>query len=103
MTLKAIFSAAAILAAGLSLSATPASARYCEGTVHGLSGHYNLATGSGYLAVRSRPRSSAPMIGQLFNGDHTTIFGKSGGWYQVEIGGATGWANAQWMWNSCNY
>ena len=82
---------------------SPASAQYCEGTVHGLSRHYNLATGSGFLAVRARPSSSSRMIGQLFNGDHTEIFDRRGNWYKVGIGGATGWANARWLRNDCGY
>jgi SH3-like domain-containing protein len=64
---------------------------------------YNLATGSGFLAVRTRPNSSSRMIGQLFNGDHTEIFDRRGNWYQVEIGGTTGWANARWLRNDCGY
>ena len=43
------------------------------------------------------------MIGQLFNGDHTEIFDRRGNWYQVEIGGGTGWANARWLRNDCGY
>ncbi|PBC23081.1 MULTISPECIES: SH3 domain-containing protein [unclassified Mesorhizobium] len=76
-------------------ASTPSVAQYCEGTVHGLSGRYNLATGSGFLAVRTRPNSSSRMIGQLFNGDHVEIFDRRGNWYKVEIGGSTGWANAR--------
>ncbi|RNJ45585.1 peptide-binding protein [Mesorhizobium erdmanii] len=82
---------------------TPGVAQYCEGTVHGLSGRYNLATGSGFLAVRTRPNSSSRMIGQLFNGDHVEIFDRRGNWYQVEIGGSTGWANTRWLRNDCRY
>ncbi|MEO5759681.1 MAG: SH3 domain-containing protein, partial [Mesorhizobium sp.] len=76
MTFRAILAAtAATLVTGLWLgTSAPAGAQYCEGTVHGLSGRYNLATGSGFLAVRTRPNSSSRMIGQLFNGDHTEIF-----------------------------
>ncbi|MBZ9710261.1 SH3 domain-containing protein [Mesorhizobium sp. ESP7-2] len=84
-------------------SSTPTVGQYCEGTVHGLSGRYNLATGSGFLAVRTWPNSSSRMIGQLFNGDHTEIFDRRGNWYQVEIGGGTGWANARWLRNDCGY
>lgn len=43
------------------------------------------------------------MIGQLFNGDHTEIFDRRGNWYQVDIGGRTGWANARWLRNDCGY
>lgn len=104
MSFRAIYPAAAIVAAGLSFNvSTPAGAQYCEGTVHGLSRHYNLAKGSGFLAVRARPNSSSRMIGQLFNGDHTEIFDRRGNWYKVEIGGRTGWAHARWMRNDCGY
>ncbi|TIT22799.1 MAG: SH3 domain-containing protein [Mesorhizobium sp.] len=96
--------AAAAVLAGLSFAAsTPSGAQYCEGTVHGLSRHYNLATGSGFLAVRARPNSSSRMIGQLFNGDQTEIFDRRGNWYKVDFGGGTGWANARWLRNDCSY
>lgn len=96
--------AAAAVVAGLSFAAsTPAGAQYCEGTVHGLARHYNLATGSGFLAVRARPNSSSRMIGQLFNGDQTEIFDRRGNWYKVDFGGRTGWANARWLRNDCGY
>ncbi|MER8479620.1 SH3 domain-containing protein [Mesorhizobium sp. M1163] len=96
--------AAAAVLAGLSFaSPTPAGAQYCEGTVHGLSRHYNLATGSGFLAVRARPNSSSRMIGQLFNGDQTEIFDRRGNWYKVDFGGRAGWANARWLRNDCGY
>ncbi|MER8528408.1 SH3 domain-containing protein [Mesorhizobium sp. M0814] len=100
---NSIAAAAAVLA-GLSFAAsTPAGAQYWEGTVHGLSRHYNLATGSGFLAVRARPNSSSRMIGQLFNGDQTEIFDRRGNWYKVDFGGRTGWANARWLRNDCGY
>ena len=104
MSRKAIVSAigAALVAAALGAS-TPVSAQYCEGTVHGLSNHYNLATGSGFLAVRKRPTSSSPMLAQLFNGDRVEIMGRRGNWYQVWTGQVDGWAYRKWMWNSCNY
>lgn len=80
-----------------------ASAQYCEGTVHSLSSTYNLAKGTGFLAVRSAPRSSARMVGQLFNGDTMEIFDRRGNWYQIAIGGIEGWASARWIRNSCDY
>jgi hypothetical protein len=105
MKLRLAWAAAAAAVAAIAAFGfpAPAGAQYCEGTVHGLSRVYNLATGSGFLAVRARPSSSSRMIGQLFNGDHTTIFERVGSWYRVEIGGATGWAYARYMWNSCGY
>lgn len=104
MSRKTIVAAigAALVATALGAS-TPVSAQYCEGTVHGLSNHYNLATGSGFLAVRKRPTSSSPMLAQLFNGDRVEIMDRRGNWYQVWTGQVDGWAYRKWMWNSCNY
>lgn len=105
MSFRAFLPAAMLVTvAGFWLGAsTPGVAQYCEGTVHGLSGRYNLAAGSGFLAVRTRPNSSSRMIGQLFNGDHVEIFDRRGNWYKVDIGGTTGWANARWLRNDCGY
>ena len=95
---------AALAFAGLAITAsTPARSQYCEGTVHGLSGRYNLAAGSGFLAVRARPNASSRMVGQLFNGNTAEILDRKGNWYVVSIGGIEGWANRKWVWNSCNY
>lgn len=78
MVSRALYPAAAALVVALSFAASsPVGAQYCEGTVHGLSRHYDLDSGSGFLAVRARPNSSSRMIGQLFNGDHTEIFDPS--------------------------
>jgi uncharacterized protein YgiM (DUF1202 family) len=99
--LAALVAATAIsLAAGF---ASPVSAQYCEGTVHGLSSHYNLATGSGFLAVRKRPTSNSRMLAQLFNGDRVEIMDRSGNWYKVWTGQVEGWSLRKWMWNSCGY
>ncbi len=104
MGTRHILAAVVICATGLSLHATAAaSAHYCEGRVHGLSRHYNLATGSGFLAIRARPNGSARMVAQLFNGDMVEIFGRRGNWYHVELDGLEGWASARWMRNSCGY
>ena len=78
-------------------------AQYCEGTVHGLSGVYNLKKGTGFLAVRARPSSKSRMVGQFFNGDTTEILDRRGNWYRVAIGGIDGWASATWIRNSCGY
>lgn len=99
------FVSGAVLAAGLLMLGYPgpASARYCEGTVHGLSGRYNLATGAGFLAVRARPIAKGRMVGQLFNGNTAEILDKSGNWYRIEIGGIAGWVNRKWMRNDCGF
>ena len=75
-----LFSAAGSLAM---LNSTAALAQYCEGTVHGLSGRYNPATGSGFLAVRAGPKRSAAQVGEMFNGDTVEVFTRRGGWYKV--------------------
>lgn len=106
MTSRIRFAAlAAVLALGTALGgAGAAQAQYCEGTVHGLSGVYNLARGTGFLAVRARPSSSSRMVGQFFNnGDTTEIVDRRGNWYHVVIGGIDGWASARYIWNSCGY
>ena len=85
--------------------ATPASAQYCEGTVHGLSKKYNPATGSGFLAVRAGPRKSSSQVGELFNGDKVEVFDRRGNWYKVAAldGSSEGWASAGYIRNDCGY
>ncbi|MBG1231753.1 SH3 domain-containing protein [Aestuariivirga litoralis] len=82
-----------------------AQAQYCQGTVHGLSGTYNAATGAGFLAVREEPSSSGAKLAELFNGDKVEITGRQGNWYQVmkEGGSDEGWVSVRWMRNSCGY
>jgi hypothetical protein len=99
----AAFAAMGLAGAVLGSSGS-ADAAWCEGRVHGLSHHYNLATGSGYLAVRKRPTASSYMVGQLFNGDRVRITDRQGNWYRIRAGGGLrGWANARWIWNSCGW
>ena len=101
--MKSLGKLSAFALLGLLMLSGGASAQYCEGTVFGLSSTYNLAKGTGFLAVRSQPKSSARMVGQFFNGDKTEIMGRQGNWYRVAIGGIDGWASAKWIRNSCNY
>jgi uncharacterized protein YraI len=93
----------AAVAVALAMFAPPAQAQYCEGTVHGLSRTYNVAKGTGFLAVRSGPSSKARMVGELYNGDTVEIFTRQGNWYRVAMGGIDGWVSARWMRNSCRY
>lgn len=101
---------ASLTIASLSLLAVagllaPAQAQYCEGTVHGLSKHYDPDTGAGFLAIRSKPKASSHQRGELFNGDKVEIFDRVGNWYKIAPvdGGPEGWAHARWIWNDCQY
>lgn len=87
---------------GSLFASAPAFAWSCGGTVRGLSSHYNPATGSGFLAVRAGPRSSASQIGELFNGDEVTIIGQRGNWYRIDAEGVgIGWAYSKWIRSDC--
>ncbi|MFZ1681564.1 MAG: SH3 domain-containing protein [Rhizobiaceae bacterium] len=83
----------------------PAMAGMCEGRVHGLSSNYNPATGSGFLAVRSKPSTSGRKLGELFNGDRVEIFKRSGNWYKIAAYDQPleGWAHARWIDNDCGW
>jgi SH3-like domain-containing protein len=86
--------------------AAPAHAQYCEGKVHGLSSHYNPATGSGFLAVRAGPKKTATQVGELFNGDKVEIFQRKGKWYKIatqELPLVEGWVHKSFLSNSCPY
>ena len=74
---------AAIAALGLAVLAGPAatSAQACNATVVGLSGTYNLRTGSGFLAIRAQPTTRSRMVGQTFNGNPLDIRRSSGRWH----------------------
>lgn len=52
---------------------------------------------SGYLNIRSRPSTSAPVIAKAYNGAQLTILGKWNNWYVVEFGGVPGYANASYV------
>lgn len=96
-----IFLIASIIA-GTPFAVAPAFAQSCGGTVHGLSRHYDPATGEGFLAVRAGPRTSASQRGELFNGDEVTILGRRGNWYRIDaedIG--IGWAYAKYIETDC--
>jgi uncharacterized protein YraI len=70
--------------------------------VRGLSADYDPATGSGFLAVRAGPRTSASQIGELFNGDEVTIVGQRGKWYRIDAEGiGLGWAFSKWIRSEC--
>ena len=98
-----VLSAAGSLAV---LCSTTALAQYCEGTVHGLSGRYNPATGAGFLAVRAGPKRSASQVGELFNGDTVEVFNRRGSWYRVASTTTPiieGWVSARYLSNECDY
>jgi hypothetical protein len=98
-----ILGLAALAALVLAPGAAEARGPICDGVVRGLSHHYNPATGSGFLAVRAGPTSSAAQIGELFNGNYVTIYGHSGNWLRIrssDIGGG-GWVYGRWVRDNC--
>jgi len=100
-TRRQILATAAMLAM---ISAAPALAGDgCEGVVRGLSSNYNPATGSGFLAVRAGPTTSATQIGELFNGDRVWIIRRQGNWYRIDADGMGGWAYAKYIRNYCGW
>lgn len=98
--------AMAAAAAAALLAATPARAQYCEGTVHGLSSDYDAEAGTGFLAIRAKPKASSHQRGELLNGDTVEIFNRKGNWYRIATASGDlieGWAHARWISNSCPY
>jgi len=98
-----VFLMSVLVAFGVALSAgTAAAYDSCGGKVHGLSSHYSPAAGSGFLAVRAGPRSSASQVGELFNGDEVVILGRQGNWYHIDAQGiGLGWAYYKWIRRLC--
>ena len=99
------FAAAAVLGlAALLPLATPANAGSCPGTISGLSSTYNLAKGSGFLAVRSKPTSKSRMIGQLFNGQTVEVDRRRGNWLYVypDSGPRQGWVFHRYVARDCD-
>ena len=95
-----------ILACAAGLLATPAFAGVCEGTVFGLSSHYDPATGSGFLAVRAGPHASAQQVGELYNGAPVEIDDHQGNWYLIvseKHEQLSGWASAKWIHTDCQW
>jgi hypothetical protein len=104
--MRKTFAALSLAAFATFATGTTAQAQYCEGTVHGLSKHYDPDTGAGFLATRAKPRASSHQRGELFNGDKVEIFDRKGNWYKIattELPLIEGWAHARWIDNDCNY
>lgn len=86
-----------------SLAFAPAAhAGSCQGTVGGLSNTYNLAKGSGFLAVRSRPTAKSRMKGQLFNGNIVEVDRRRGNWLYVYTDNGQGWVFARYVRRGCD-
>ncbi|MEL6947288.1 MAG: SH3 domain-containing protein, partial [Pseudomonadota bacterium] len=81
--LKSACALAAFAGAVTLLPAPPAEAGSCPGTVYRLSSNFNLAKGTGFLAIRSRPTSRSRMKGQLFNGNSVEVDRRRGNWIYI--------------------
>lgn len=51
----------------------------------------------GYLNIRSRPSTSAPVIAKAYDGARLTILNQWQGWYLVSFDGAEGYANSDFI------
>lgn len=51
----------------------------------------------GYLNIRDRPDTSAPVIAQAVDGTRLTVVNQWQGWLLVELGEALGWASADFV------
>lgn len=105
--LRAVAVAGAVGIAGVSSGV----AGTCEAQVVGVKplAHYNHATGSGFLAVRSGPGSDYAQVGEVYLGDWSIVFEKRGNWYHIGCydgrctnplwgpAGPQGWANGKYL------
>jgi hypothetical protein len=86
--------------------ALPAQAQMCEGVVKGLSATYDPAAGTGFLAVRTKPRGSAPQINELHTGDRVEITDHRKGWFFVNTQKTPmveGWVSRKFIATDCKY
>ena len=51
----------------------------------------------GYLNIRARPSTSAPVIARAYDGARLTILNQWQGWYLVSFDGAEGYANSDFI------
>ncbi|MDE6590132.1 MAG: N-acetylmuramoyl-L-alanine amidase [Oscillospiraceae bacterium] len=51
----------------------------------------------GYLNIRARPSTSAPVIAKAYDGARLTILNQCHGWYLVSFDGAEGYANGDFI------
>lgn len=97
--------AVAFMTVATTFAATvPAQAGSCQGVVRGLSNTYNLARGSGFLAIRAQPTTRARMVGQTFNGNVLEIDRRRGNWLFVWDSGSgkQGWVYAKYVRRGCD-
>ena len=52
---------------------------------------------SGWLNIRSRPTTAAPVAARAYNGARLILTGRYENWYSVEFGGVTGFASADYI------
>ena len=51
----------------------------------------------GYLNIRSRPDSSAPVVARAYDGARLTVLNQYNGWYVVRFDGVVGWASSDFI------
>ena len=51
----------------------------------------------GYLNIRSRPSTSAPVIARAYDGARLTVLNQYQNWYLVSLDGQTGYASRDFI------
>lgn len=99
------------------LTWTKPNVRQCWGRVINLSprSQYNLSTGAGFLAVRTKPSTkTGQKVSELYLGDQVKVVAQKSGWARLECisggctnpyqgtGGVRGWSSSKYLSISCN-
>lgn len=85
--------------------------RQCQAQVTGLASinQYNSRTGTGFLAVRSKPSTKGTKLSEVYQGDTVRVVAQSGNWARIECmsgscrspiagtAGARGWSSKKYL------
>jgi hypothetical protein len=101
-TATVFFLALSLFASGHGVAGDDSLDGTCLGRVVGLADRYNPATGSGFLALRAGPKTSATQLGELFEGDRVVIVSRRGGWLSVVTANQVqGWVSSKYISSPC--
>ena len=75
---------------------TPAPTRPALPTTAALACEVSTGTPGGFLNLRAGPGMAYPVLQALQEGQRVTLL-QAGAWYQVQAGGAVGWAYSSFL------